>query len=113
MEDGRFLMPKKEKPEDEKLVDFIGETISTESALLAASINLMRAGDIAKESADAESLLKVSRAWYDLAKFLSGEAEEDEGKNSHFGFTALETIDEPGDKPNEGEGGIEICTKSW
>ena len=104
MEDGRFLMPKKEKPEDEKLVDFIGETISTESALLAASINLMRAGDIAKESADAESLLKVSRAWYDLAKFLSGEAEEDEGKNSHFGFTALETIDEPGDKPHEGEG---------
>ena len=113
MEDSRFLMPKKEKTEEEKLVDFIGETISTESALLAASINLMRAGDIAKENADAESLLKVSKAWYDLAKFLSGEAEEDEGKTSHFGFAALETIDDPGDEPDEGEGGIEIRTKSW
>lgn len=106
-------MPKKEKTEEEKLVDFIGETISTESALLAASINLMRAGDIAKVNNDAESLLKVSKAWYDLAKFLSGDAEDSEEKSPHFGFAALETLDDPGDEPDAGEGGIEIRTKSW
>lgn len=109
-------MPKKEKTEEEKLVDFIGETISTESALLAASINLMRAGDIAKENADAESLLKVSKAWYDLAKFLSGPEEDsdNEEKSNPIGFLAeLETLDEPGVEPDAGEGGIEICTKSW
>lgn len=109
-------MPKKEKTEEEKLVDFIGETICTESALLAASINLMRAGDIAKENADAESLLKVSKAWYDLAKFLSGPEEdsENEEKGNPIGFLAeLETLDDTGIEPNAGEGGIEICTKSW
>ena len=47
MEDGGILVVKK-KTEEDDLVDFIGETISTESALLACSINLMRAGNIAK-----------------------------------------------------------------
>jgi hypothetical protein len=101
----------KKKTEDEELVDFIGETISTESALLACSITLMRAGNIAKETQDAESLLKVARAWYDLAKYLGGDQEE-EFKTHPLGFTALETLDEPGDEPDAGEGGIEIRTKS-
>ena len=106
-------MGKKQKTEDEKLIDFIGETICTESALLASSINLMRAGDIAKEAGDSDSLIRVAHAWYDLAKFLSGEAEEDEKSQPHFGFAALETLDESGDEPDEGESGIEVRSKSW
>ncbi len=116
MEDGRFLMAKKEKSEEEKLVDFIGETICTESALLAAAINLMRAGDIAKEVSNVEGLINVARAWYDLGKFLSGPDEEsdEEEKGKPIGFTtALETLDDPGNEPDAGEGGIEVRKKSW
>jgi hypothetical protein len=102
-------MPRK-KTEEDLLVDFIGDTISTESALLACSINLMRAGDIAKQMQDTESLLKVSKAWYELARFLGGEEEED--KHNPIGFTVLETVDEPGDDSDESEGGIEVRTKS-
>lgn len=100
----------KKKNEEELLVDFIGETISTESALLACSINLMRAGDVAKDAQDSEGLIKVAKAWYDLAKYLGGD--EDEDKPQQFGFTALETVDEPGDEPDTGESGIEVRTKS-
>ena len=116
MEDGRFLMAKKEKSEDDKLVDFIGETICTESALLAAAINLMRAGDIAKEVSNVEGLISVARAWYDLGKFLSGPDQEldEEEKVKPIGFTTeLETLDDPGNEPDTGEGGIEVRKKSW
>ncbi len=109
MEDGGILVVKK-KNEEDLLVDFIGETISTESALLACSINLMRAGNIAQATADSEGLLKVAKAWYDLARYLGGE--EDDVKNHHFGFAALETVDDPGSEPDEGESGIEVRTKS-
>lgn len=109
MEDGGILVVKK-KTEEDFLVDFIGEAISTESALLACSINLMRAGDVAKATADSEGLIKVAKAWYDLARYLGGE--EDEQKSHHFGFAALETVDEPGSEPDEGESGIEVRTKS-
>ena len=115
MEDGRFLMAKKEKSEEEKLVNFIGETISMESALLAASINLMRAGDSAKETSNVEGLINVAKAWYDLAKFLSGpqEDEDNEDKGKPIGFlAALETLDDPGSEPDTGEGGPEIRKKS-
>lgn len=99
----------KKKTEEDLLVDFIGATISTESALLACSINLMRAGDIAKATADSEGLIKVAKAWYDLARYLGGE-EEDRG--NPIGFLAeLETLDEPGTEPDEGESGIEVRTK--
>lgn len=106
-------MAKKEKSEDKKLVEFIGETICTESAILAASINLMRAGDVAKDSADADSLIKVAKAWYDLAKLLSGSDEEEEGSDDrkhHFGFAALETVDDHRNEPHEGESGPEVCS---
>lgn len=100
----------RKKTEDEELVSFIGETISSESAILAASINLMRAGNIAKTLNDTESLLKVAKGWYDLAKYMSGDDEE--SKPVHFGFASLETLDEPGSEPDEGEGGIEVRKKS-
>jgi hypothetical protein len=99
----------KKKTEEDELIDFIGETICTESALLACSITLMRAGNIAKESKDAESLLKIAGAWHDLAKYLGGDEEE---KPNPIGFTTLETLDESGDEPDAGEGGIEVRTKS-
>jgi hypothetical protein len=103
-------MPKT-KTEEDLLVEFIGDTISPESALLACSINLMRAGDIAKQMQDTESLLKVSKAWYELARYLSGDKEED--KTNPIGFTTLEVdIDEPGDGAYESEGGIEVRSKS-
>jgi hypothetical protein len=110
MEDGGILVVKK-KNEEDFLVDFIGETISTESALLACSINLMRAGNVAQSTADSEGLLKVAKAWYDLARYLGGE--EDEDKSHQFGFAALETVDDPGSEPDEGESGIEVRSKSW
>jgi hypothetical protein len=109
MEDGGILVVKK-KTEEDLLVDFIGETISTESALLACSINLMRAGNIAQATADSEGLLKVAKAWYGLARYLGGE--QDDEKNHHFGFAVLETVDDPGNEPDEGESGIEVRTKS-
>jgi hypothetical protein len=100
----------KKKREEDSLVDFIGETISTESSLLACAINLMRAGDVAKTAEDSESLIKVAKAWYDLARYLGGEEEE---KTKPIGFTTtLETLDESGDEPDAGEGGIEVRTKS-
>lgn len=102
-------MPKK-RGEDEDLIEFIGETISSESALLACSINLMRAGDIAKNCADSETLLKVAKAWYDLARYMDGNLEEE--KSSHFGFAALETVNDTGNESDEGEGGIEVRKKS-
>jgi len=110
MEDGGILVVKK-KTEEDLLVDFIGETINTESALLACSINLMRAGDIAKNTADSEGLLKVAKAWYDLAKYLGGDKDDD--KSNPIGFLSeLEIVDDPGDEPDTGESGIEISKKS-
>ena len=102
-------MPRK-KTEEEDLVAFIGDTISSESALLACSINLMRAGDVAKACADSETLLKVAKAWYDLARYMDGHTDDD--KPAHFGFAALETINDPGNEPDESEGGIEVRQKS-
>jgi hypothetical protein len=100
----------KKKTEEEQLVDFIGETISTESALLACAITIMRAGNIAKNKENADALLKVAKAWYDLARYLGGEEED---KPNPIGFTStLETLDEPGDEPDAGEGGPEIRKKS-
>jgi len=100
----------KKKTEEDQLIEFIGETISTESALLACSLTLMRAGNIAKDTEDSDALLKVARAWYDLAKYLGGDEEE---RSNPIGFTsALETLDEPGDEPDAGEGGIEVRKKS-
>ena len=101
----------KKKTEEDELIDFIGETISTESALLACSLTLMRAGNIAKECHDSDGLLKVARAWYDLARYLGGDEEEEKGNPIGF-TTGLETLDEPGDEPDAGEGGIEVRTKS-
>lgn len=100
----------KRRTEEDLLVEFIGETISVESSLLACAINLMRAGNIAKTESDAESLLKVAKAWYDLAKYLDGN--EDDDKSHHFGFAALETVDGTGSEPDESEGGPEIFEKS-
>lgn len=101
----------KRKTEEDELVEFIGETINTESALLAVAINLMRAGNIAKNTADAESLLRVAKGWYDLARYL-GSDEDDDSKAAHFGFAALEVVDEPGNEPDESTGGIEVRQKS-
>jgi hypothetical protein len=106
-------MAKRKKTEEDNLIDFIGETISTESCLLAASISLMRAGDIAKISGDSDSLIRIANAWYDLARFLSGDEEDEDKKPPHFGFAALETLDEPGDEPDQGESGIEVRQKHW
>lgn len=100
----------KKKTEEDLLVEFIGETVSTESALLACSINLMRAGDVAKATADSDGLIKVAKAWYDLARYLGGE--EDENKSNPIGFLAeLETVYDTGNEPDAGEGGIEVRTK--
>jgi hypothetical protein len=100
----------KKKTEEDQLVEFIGETISTESALLACALTIMRAGNIAKDAQDAEATLKVAKAWYELAKFLGGEEEE---KPNPIGFTSeLEVLDEPGIDSDASEGGIEIRTKS-
>lgn len=106
-------MAKKQKTEENRLVEFIGESISPESAILAAAINLMRAGDIAKENGRDEILVKVAHAWYAIAKFLNGSSEDDDPERSHpFGFTALETVNGPGDEPHESESGIEVRKKS-
>jgi len=52
----------KKKNEEKELSDLIGGVISNESAVLACSINLMRAGNSAKKKSDPEMLLRVARA---------------------------------------------------
>lgn len=109
-------MAKKKKSEEKKLVKFMGETISMESAIFASAINLMRAGDKANETSDVEGLIGVARAWYDLGKFLSGPEEVPDNNDNRkpIGFlTELETVDDPGNEPDEGESGIEVRKKSW
>lgn len=92
----------KKKNEEKELSDLIGGVISNESAVLACSINLMRAGNSAKKKSDPEMLLRVARAWYDLAKYLGSEEDEEDRKEPHFGFVALETVDDTGNEPDAG-----------
>lgn len=112
MEDHRILMSKKKKTEEDELIEFIGEAISMDSSLFAASVNLVRAGNIAKDKQDVKSLITIARAWYDIARYLGGD-EDGSGKTPHFGFASLGSeLDEPGDEPDESESGPEVSKKS-
>ena len=104
-------MPKKKKPEDE-VVSFIGDEISMETSLLASAINLMTARRIAEKSEDAESLIRIASAWYDIAKFLYSEDEVKDGQSNHFGFASLEEFDEPGTEADDGTSGAKIRKES-
>ena len=91
---------------------FIGDAISMESSLFASSVNLVRAGKFATDKQDIESLIRIAKAWYDIARYLGGEDEEDK-KQPGFGFVTLESeLDDPGIEPDEDQGGTEISTKS-
>jgi len=105
-------MAKKKRPEEE-VVDFIGDEISMETALLASAMNLMTARKIAEKAEDADSLIRVAGAWYDIAKFLYSEDEEKNGHTSHFGFAALEESDDPGTEADDSSGGTEVRSESW
>lgn len=104
-------MPKKNNPEKE-VVDFIGDEISMETSLLASAMNLMTARKIAEKAEDAESLIRIAGAWYDIAKFLYSEDEVKGGQSTHFGFASLEELDDPGTEADDGTSGTEIRTKS-
>lgn len=105
-------MPKKKSPEYE-VVEFIGEEISMETALLASAMNLMTARKIAQKSEDTESLIRIAGAWYDIAKFLYSEDEVKGGQSTHFGFASLEDVDDPGTEADDGTSGTEVRSKSW
>ena len=109
-------MAKKNKrtPEDD-LVDFIGEEITAETSIIAAAINLVYAGNIAKENNSVKDLLRVAESWNNIARFLGSveDPNEEKNKSASFGFGALENINDPGNEPDEGESGIEVRSKSW
>ena len=103
---------KKRTPEDH-LVDFIGDEITTETSIIAAAINLVYAGNIAKQASNSEDLIRVAEAWYSLAKFLGSVDDDEKSKATSFGFGSLEAMHDPGNEPDEGESGIEVRSKSW
>lgn len=100
-------MPKKKNPEKE-VIDFIGEEISMETALLASAMNLMTARKVAEKAEDAESLIRIAGAWYDIAKFLYSEDEVKGGQTAHFGFASLEDLDEPRTEADDSASGTEV-----
>ena len=103
-------MARKKTPHD-RLVELLGDvSLSTETAFIAAAINLMEAGEICKENRDREGLINVAEAWHDIAKSLGG-VEEEETKRP-FGFVAeteiVEIGEELGEPDDPSEGGIEV-----
>jgi hypothetical protein len=111
-------MPRKPKSQHERLIEFINDdTLSGDTALLAAAICLMESTELCKEMRDTDGLIRTANAWYDIAKTLLGISDTDEDKKP-FGFAAVELAevgededDEPGDDPRAG--GIKIRKESW
>jgi len=103
---------KKKTPEDH-LIDFIGEEVNSETAIIASAINLVYAGKIAKKDRNSDHLIRIAEAWYSLARMLGSLEDSVDEKTKVFGFGALETIHDPGSEPDEGESGTEVRSKSW
>lgn len=81
-------MPKKKKnkhPQD-KLTKYIGDNIlNGDICIVSAAINLVESGEIYKRDHNADGLLRVASAWYDLGRMLLGIDDQDE-QTRPFGF---------------------------
>jgi hypothetical protein len=98
LEDGGVLVSKKKKKKkkgthpQERLVEFIGDSILTgESCMIAAAIALMDCGEACKQSGDVEGLLRVAGGWYDIGRVLLGISEHDHEEPRPFGFGVMST----------------------
>lgn len=81
---------KKKKHIEDKLTNHIGSNVlSGEACLISAAISLVESGDMYKKNKDAEGLLRVSMAWYDLGRTLLGIDDQDEPVRP-FGFGVVE-----------------------
>jgi hypothetical protein len=107
-------MVKKKSPH-ERLLEILGDdTLSPETAYVAAAINLMEAAELCKENRDAEGLLSIAKSWHDIARSMSGSSEDEEEKKP-FGFAALELTDigeDIGESDDPRTGGVEVRQKS-
>ena len=93
-----------------KLVEYIGDdSISPDSALIAAGIVLMEAAELCKDQKDTEGLIRVANAWYDISKTLM-DIEDEESKKQPFGF-GLAQVGEDEDGDDESTGIIEVRKK--
>lgn len=109
-------MAKKPKSAHRRLVEFINdESLSGDSALLAAAICLMESAEIAKEMKDTDSLIRTANAWYDIAKTLLDIPDVEEEKKP-FGFGMLELAElgeDDGVESDEGKSRIKVRKESW
>lgn len=84
------MAKKKKKHPEDKLTKYIGSNIlSGEACLISAATNLVESGKIYKKNKDAEGLLRISMAWYDLGRTLLGIDDQDEPVRP-FGFGMVE-----------------------
>lgn len=100
-----------------KFVKYLGDdSVSSDSAIIAAGMSLMDAAEICQKTSDSEGLIRIANAWFDIAKTLLNISEEDEESKTPFGFGLVEEFD--GDEPESSEpdkstGRFEIRKKSW
>ena len=108
-------MVKKKSPH-ERLLELLGDdTLSTDTAYIAAAISLMEASELCVENRDAEGLLSISIAWHDIAKSMSGPSTDEEEEKKPFGFTSLELTDigeDIGESDDPRQSGVEVRQKS-
>jgi hypothetical protein len=111
-------MAKRPKTPHEKLIEFINDdSLSGDSALLAAAICLMDSAEIAKDMKDIDGLIRTANAWYDIAKTLLGISETEEEKRP-FGFGVADLVELGEDEENgtelyESTDGIKIRKEPW
>jgi hypothetical protein len=101
----------------DKFVKYLGDdSVSADSAIIAAGMSLMEASEMCQKMGDSEGLIRIANAWYDIAKMLLNITEEEEESKTPFGFGLVEEVngDDPeSDKPDKGPSGPEIRKKSW
>jgi len=106
----------KKKSTHERLLELLGDdTLSPDTAYIAAAISLMEASELCKENRDSEGLLSVAKAWHDIAKSMGGSPTDEEEEKKPFGFASLELTgigEDIGESDDPRQGGVEVRQKS-
>jgi hypothetical protein len=108
-------MVKKKGPHERLLELLADDTLSPDTAYIAAAISLMEASELCKENRDSEGLLSIAKAWHDIAKSMGGTPTDEDEEKKPFGFASLELTDigeEVGESDDPRKGGIEVRQKS-
>lgn len=97
---------------EKKLIEFIGDELDEESAILAGALTLVSAQKIAEYNKDIDALVAISERWLTLSRLLSDEMSERYG---NIGFQLEEEIEELRDElsgNNESKSRIKVRKKS-